>query len=308
MARPKTITWDKRVAVFLDYRRSGKKVHPVAQRNKIARSTVRVIVKEFEGVGFSAQPRAQVSADLLGEMQEQHIAGLVGLARKGVGRLNLGPGTGNEAGRQDAIADPLPIQDESLWHLRGTKAEQVIEEATNAARDYLRRESAAWQALRLAIEGECHLQEWDVEIRQDPEPHLLPALTRRLHGAFSDIAFRANAPDPSWLRWDLAPDEPEVLRLQGERIGIGSTEDQQRIKEGVTAFLTTVFQEHQRRFSEVERLRQDIGLIDGILDKTLQDITEDDIRRGICPTCPYPEAGQEFDVGPSPRKRSAKKE
>ena len=135
MPRPKTITWDKRVAVFLDYRRSGKKVNPVANRYGIARSTVTVIVKEFLAMGFSEVPRAKVSKDLLEEMQEQHIAGLVGLDRKGVGRMYLGPGTGNEVGRQEAMADPLPIRDEARWHLKGTKAGHVIEEATNAIRE-----------------------------------------------------------------------------------------------------------------------------------------------------------------------------
>jgi len=303
MPRPKTITGDKRVQVFLAYRQSGGKVNPVAIRYGIARSTVSVIVREFVDMGFSERPRAKVSEDLLKEMQDQHLSSIVKLSRVGVGHLDLGPGNDNEAWRQEAIADPLPIQDKTRWHLRGTKAEQVIEEATNANRDYLKLESEAWQGLRLALEGACHLPEGDGEIGQDPKPHLLPALTRRLQAAFSDTAFRAEPPPPSWLRWDLDPDEPEVLRLQGERIGIGSTADHQRIMEGVAAFLATAYREHQRRFSEVERLRQDMGLIDGILDKKLRAITEDDVRRGICPSCPYPEASLEPNSGPSASKR-----
>ncbi len=250
-------------------------------------------------MGFSEEPRAKVSTDLLNEMQHQHIVSLVELPRLGVGRLNLGPGNNDEVRRQEAIADPLPIQEGSRWHLRGTKAEQVIEEARNGNRDYLRRESEAWQGLGLALEGACQLPERGGEIRQDPEPHLLPALKRRLWIDFFDGAFLAEPPPPSWLEWDLEPDEPQVLRLRGEPIGIGSTEDHQRIKEGVTAFLATAFREHQRRFSEVQRLRQDLGLIDGIVEKTVQALTEDDIRRGICPTCPYPEASLEPNAGPN---------
>ena len=106
----------------------------------------------------------------------------------------------------------------------------------------------------------------------------------------------------------MEPHEPTILRLQGEPIGIGSLEDHQQIKEGVTAFLGTAFQVHQRRFAEVERLRQDMELIDEILDKEVQAITEDDVRRGICPTCPYPEANLELNTGPSTSKRRADKE
>ena len=159
MPRPKSILWEKRVQVFLAYRQSGGKVNPVANRYGTARSTVSVIVKEFVDMGFSEEPRAKVSTELLNEMQRQHIASLLELPRSGVGRVRLGPGDDNEAGRQEAIADPLPIQEESRWHLKGTKAERVIEEATSGIRDYLRRESVAWQGLRLALEEACHLPE-----------------------------------------------------------------------------------------------------------------------------------------------------
>ena len=112
MPRPKSITYEKRAQVFLAYRQSGRKVNPVANRYGIARSTVSVIVREFEDMGFSEEPRAKVSADLLNEMQQQHIVSLLELPRLGVGRLNRGPGNDNEAERQRALAsggslDPL---------------------------------------------------------------------------------------------------------------------------------------------------------------------------------------------------------
>ena len=308
MPRPKSIPWERRVQVFLAYRQSGGKVNPVANRYGIARSTVSIIVREFQKLGFADEPRARVSAELLNEMQQQHIVGLVELPRMGVSRLNLGPGNDNEAGRQEAIADPLPVQEESRWHLRGTKAERVIEEATNANLDYLKRESEAWQSLRLVLEEACHLKEGDGSIRQDPKPHLLPALKRRLRDAFFDGEFLAEPPPPNWLVWDLEPHEPQVLRLRGEPIGSGSPEDHQQIKEGVAAFLDPAFQKHQMRFSEVERLRQDMELIDGILDKEVQAISGDDVRRGICPRCPYPEASLEPLAGPSGGNRRLEEE
>ncbi len=308
MPRPKSIPWEKRVQVFLAYRKTGRKVNPVANRYRIARSTVSVIVKEFVDMGFSEAPRVKVSEDLLQEMQQQHLVSLVELPRFGVGRLKLGPATDNLKKRQEAISDPLPIHDESRWHLKGTKAERVIEEARNANRDYLRRESDAWQGLRLTLEEGCQLPERDWEILQDLEPHLLPALNRRLRDSCFDGAFLAEPPPPSWLQWDLEPHDPEVLRLPGEPFGIGSPEDHQRIKEGVAAFLDPAFQKQQKRFSKVQRLRQDMELIDGILEKEVQAIREDDVRRGICPRCPYPEVSLEPLAGPSANKRSGDEE
>jgi hypothetical protein len=306
--RPKSIPWEKRLTVFLDYRRSRQKVNPVANRHVIARSTVRAIVKEFDDMGFSARPRAKVSEALLKEMQEQHLSGLGDFTGMGVGQLNLGPGTDNEEGRQAALDAPLPVSEESLWHLRGTRAEQVIREARGAVRDFLGRESEAWQALRLALEEACKMPEREGAIGEDPESHVLPALKRRLRNAFFEGAFLAEPPPPSWLQWEPAPDDPRVLRLQGDAVGIGSAEDHQRCKEGVTTFLANSFRQHQRRFLEVEQLRRDMMLMQGIVGKAVGAVSEDDIRRGICPACPYPEASPELNAIPSASKRRAKED
>lgn len=306
MPRPKSIAWEKRLAVFLDYRRGRQKVNPVANRHVIARSTVRAIVKEFVDMGFSARPRAKASEALLREMQEQHLVSLGEFIGGEVGSLNLGPGTDNEVGRQEAFDEPLPVSEEALWHLRGTRAEQVMREARGAVRDYLGRESEAWQDLRLALEEACKLPEREGAIGEDPEAHLLPALKRRLRNAFFDGALLAEPPPLSWLQWEAEPDDPRVLRMQGEAVGTGSAEDHHRCKEGVTAFLAIGFRQHQRRFLEVEKLRQDMRLMQGIVEKAVGAIKESDIRRGICPACPYPEASPELNASPSPSKRRAK--
>ena len=67
-----------------------------------------------------------------------------------------------------------------------------------------------------------------------------------------------------------------------------------KIKEGVTAFLADGFKKHQKRFFEVSRLRRDMLLMQGIVNKTLESVTDEEIRLGICPTCPYPEAKVEI--------------
>ena len=76
----------------------------------------------------------------------------------------------------------------------------------------------------------------------------------------------------------------------------------------MAAFLDPAFQKHQMRFSEVERLRQDMKLIDAILDKEVQAISGDDVRRGICPRCPYPEASLEPLAGPRGGNRRLEEE
>ena len=296
MPRPKAILWKKRVEVFLEYRVGGGKVNPVANRHHIARSTVRVIVKEFEDFGFSSQPRAKVSVNLLMGMQEEHVANILKLSGLGVGMLNIGTDTDDEEQRQTALDEPLPVEDESRWHIRDTKIESVIQEATEATRDFLQKESDSWRALSLALEEVCDLPERRGESREDPDPHLLPGLRRILQDAFFDKAFLVELPSPEWLVWSVAPDEAEALILRRRWVAIGSEDNHQRIKEGVAPFLAGGFKYHQRRFSETRRFRQDMVLMQGVVGKSLKEANmEDEIRRGICPACPYPEASLSQD-------------
>ena len=315
MARPKTIPWVIRVSVFLAYRRNGGKVYPVANDHGIARSTVNIIVKEFQDMGFSDMPRANVSPQYLMEMQEQHLqnvlhpsGGPLGpdrLTAMAVGNLDLTPATNEEEALKLAEADPLFVQEELEWHLKGTAAERVIQEARNAARDFRRRDHAAWHDLRPALEAACKLPERSSLPAQDREPHLLPALKQRLRNSFFDRPFQRQTPGLEWLEWDVYPDDPLVLRLKREWVAVGGPDDHQRVKSGVADFLANNFPNFQRRFVEVERLRWDLGLFQQVLGKTIGSVQEEEIRRRICPACPYPEAQQEPDSDTGKRERRA---
>ena len=62
------------------------------------------------------------------------------------------------------------------------------------------------------------------------------------------------------------------------------------------------------RHAEVDRLRQDMGLIQEVLYKEKETITEDEVRRGICPACPYPEASLDLTESPGGKKTRSTKE
>jgi hypothetical protein len=322
MPRPKSIEWEKRVSVFLAYRRNGGKVNPVAQRYGIARSTVNVIVKEFEDMSFTDRPRARVSTEFLQQMQEQHIqrvlypsgephrpdGGPGHLVATALNQLNVTPANDEEQALKLAEDDPVLVPEELRWHLRDTAAERVIQEVRNAARDFHLRDHAAWRDLRLALEAACGLPERPSPTSQDREPHLRPALKNRLRNSFFDRAFQFHAPTPDWLEWDVYPDDPLVLRLKVDHVAVGSSEEHQRVKDGVAGFLTNSYRELQRRFVEVERLCWDLGLFQQVLTKTVDSVSEEEIRRRICPVCPYPEAQQEPDSDTGKRKRRARPE
>ena len=294
MARPKTIPWQKRVLVFLAHRQNGGKVYPIARKYRVARSTVNVIVNEFEEFGFSDGPRAKLSTDLLLQMQEQHLIRMV--SHPTVGSWSLGPGTENEADRQAAFSNPLHIDEDFAWHTKGTQSEQVILEGIQAVRDYLSRESDAWRQLRSGLEERCGLPERGDDTINDPEPHLLPALRRQLRNVIFDRSFQSDPPPPSWIEWDTSPNNPQVLSLRREPVAVGGPETHRRVQQGIAEFIANDFGDHQRRFIEVERLRQDLGIMQGIMSQSLDAIDQDVIRRGICPSCPYPEAMLELGV------------
>ena len=44
------------------------------------------------------------------------------------------------------------------------------------------------------------------------------------------------------------------------------------------------------RFIEMSRLRQELSLMEQIKNEALAKINESDVRRAICPVCPYPGA------------------
>ncbi len=301
--RPKSIPREKRVRVFLDYRRLGK-AKPTASLHAVARSTVTAIVQEFLEEGFSTKPRAKLSPALLQDLQAQHLEGMWPIS---VGTLDLGPGTDDEAGRQAAEADPLRVREEVAWHLKGTKAEQVIQEARTADRDFLARDRESWTELRLALEEACKLPEREGELPHDRGPRLLPTLKRRLRNVFFDTAHRFHPPPPGWLDWGVAQGDPSGLTLHKEYVAIGSPADHERVKRGVAAFLADGFREHQLRFREVQGLRADLGLMAGVVAKTVAGITKEEMGLGICPACPYPEGRADPERAQKPVEDKAPK-
>lgn len=193
MPRPKSIPWQKRVAIFLAYRRLGK-VQPTAKRHDIARSTVVAIVKDFEGMGFSSRPRGELSEALLQEAQRLHVEEVLtklegALAAEGAVlekrgqvapvRLTVtGPnldfslgspeldGTGGLSGEAALAPDaedqlnsyaPLHLAEGLEWHLRDTEAITVIADARNAIRGYNRRCLQLWRTIASEVSAWCQM-------------------------------------------------------------------------------------------------------------------------------------------------------
>ena len=317
MPRPKSIPWQKRVSIFVDYRRSGK-VLPTSKLHGVARSTVSRIIKEFVDEGFSTKPRPNLPPEMLCEIQEKHLDGLLALMRGSesddplayeIGPLNLGPTADDEEERQRVEKAPVFISEEAAWHLKDTEAEQVLIIAQIAVRDNVQRWREAWRDLRSELESACELPELPQlpEVRDmEPEPRILPELGGFLSRSFTDPAFKKQPPSFEWLNWGVPDDARSVLRLHGQYVAVGSAEDHKKVKRGVARFIAENFREYQRRFLELHHLRRDLHLMDQITEQKRAEISESDVRQSICPACPYPEASVTANTSKAPLQPAAK--
>lgn len=307
MPRPKSILWNTRVAVFLAYRKLGRKVNPVANQFKIARSTVSAIKKEFEDLGFADGPRAKAPQEWLTQMQEAHLRDVVGRVASGnlgqfvsLGEMDIGPGTGAQGARDALARDPFPISEEMKWHLRGTHAEPVITDATKSRNAFLEREIKAWDDLQGALDQACGLP-----VREQPPTDgtscLLQALVHRMRNACVADNLRGRAPT---LDWNTHKDDPRGLRLNNEPVAVCGPDEREGVEQGVAAFVATKFPSFQRTFAELERLRRDMGFLKEIVRTEVAKVDEPLIRQGICPSCPYPEARDELQTKQTTGKRS----
>ncbi|MEE9199586.1 MAG: hypothetical protein V3U26_07315 [Dehalococcoidia bacterium] len=307
MPRPRSIPWAKRVSIFLDYRQL-KKFYPTAKRHMVARSTVDLIVKEFTEQGFAKEPRPNLSPMILAQLQEHHLQEVLrGLRTPPTvhltePRANFRAGIepeealGEGAPLKVSQRDPLSVGEVLLWHLKGTGAERTLEEAQKAIRDYDQRCLALWRDIGSALMEACSLPARAYRSRPDwgdREPHIPHELVDLVyHDAFDATPSYQLEPQ----NWRPAPDDPPVL-MAGSRTAVVGETAHDAVRQGVALFLTRTFGECQRRATELTRLHHDLQYVTVIVQEALQRTTPEEVRRGICPVCPYPEARQEPSLG-----------
>jgi len=290
MPRSRTIAWQQRVTIFLTYRRFGK-VYPTAKALHIARSTVEGIVKEFEVAGFSRQPRVSLSVEVLTRAQERHLAG-VATAFREVARAPLFPeltpllataGAARAAGDGDeATAELSPVL---AWHWRGTPAERLVEDVERQVQTYARERRALWGALRSSFEETAGFPVLAFPAVTAPGQQasyveeLMDALCRECLG---EANLLRQHPPSQWKAqgWQLHA---------GVVVAIGDPARHGTLREGAERFLRERLGEFKGRAAALVNLHHDLLYVDEVVQEALAAVTDEDIQRGICPECPYPE-------------------
>lgn len=303
MPRPRTISWATRVAIFLDYRRV-KKVHPTAKKHGVARSTVVAILEEFTKQDFSKEPRLDPARSLmiLVQAQEHHLQEILqGRHTRPTIRL-VEPSKNVRAGLdpEDAIGEDatlklaqqehIPLEESLLWHLKGAEAELMVQESRQALQDYDQHCLDLWRDVSSVLGQECGLSVEAYHPRPvwpDQEPHLAHELVDLIYSDLWNPVLSVSHPPESWR---TADGDPAILKAGTFAAVAGGPEQHEATRKGVGRFLKHKFGEYQRRATNLSRLHHDLEYVTVIVQDALQGTTEEQVRQGICPACPYPEA------------------
>ncbi len=304
MSRKRNIPWETRISIFLDYRRL-KKVYPTAKRQGIARSTVSAIVNEFKDMGFSEAPRPDLSPPILTLAQEHHLRAVMELLQHAQDVKLFDPGDwlrgglapedalGDQATLKASQIDPIPLDEALVWHLKGTEAGQMIQEVKQSIVVYGQRCLELWRDIRANLEESCSLpvRTYDSPEQEEPEPHIFHLLVDEIYRRLLHSSSRSEDPSNDFPRWNLAEGRAAVLRAGGTEIAIGAPADHQAVQLGVQSLLRDKAQAYSLRLAELTRLDHDLQYVKEIIEEVMQKEDLEEVGKGVCPACPYPEAG-----------------
>lgn len=303
MPKAKVIPWKRRVDIFLDYRRAGKKVYPTANKHNIARSTVRSVVEEFMKDGFADAPRPTLSSATLEAAQKLHLQKTVDELKTPLGIRLIEPAERVRGGLEPvenpldmtpgpiAALDPIWMSETLEWHLRGTEAERVVLDGRQAINDYDERCLSLWEDISSGLEDSCSLPVYNFYKGDDmpDRPYVLHNLVDSLYHALWPALPPSELPD---LQWQISRADTAVYMALAAMAAVGSTSEHDAVRKGTEKFLAVSWEGLQSRAGELSRLYTDLGYLKEVISSTFGEVAEEVVRRAICPVCPYPEARQ----------------
>lgn len=268
------------------------------------------------GLGCSCRPPSTPAEYLQGKAQDRHIEEVLEqlhklrplhlfspgdsiLRQDGLGIMTYQAALSQDAEERLGVAQSIHLSEEIAGHLKGTKAKEVLDAAVQEVTPYNRRRLALWQSIRTSLEKECGLP-----VRFLPFPFLGAAAPPCLHANLVDTVyqmlfeFAAGAkglqPDQSWWLPIATPHGPPYLAFRLAAAAIGIPFDSTlvpQIQDGVARCVKDIFAQHESEARELERLRHDrLRHLVGVVAEAFQGIQEEEVRRGVCPACPYPES------------------
>lgn len=300
MPRTREITWQTRVRAFRLYRSNRGKIYPVAKKLGISRSTIVRVIKDFLESGFNREPRTKISAHLLTGAQGLHIDEVIRSLRRPLLRTvpperktrSERGDIGNESANADSSGlEGISVDRNFAWHLRGTKADGSIEEMENAFREYEDLCMGLWQDLATELEGlsKMKLVRIDDWQENDEKPVMFDSLVDVLYrnilvsnwGEINKVKSEINWRSNAGLNY---------LWANNTRVATGEESEHDTVRRAVAQLVAKTFPELDARVLQLRLFHEDLKYLGEVLCQVLIEVTDFEIRSGICPACPYPEA------------------
>ncbi len=81
-----------------------------------------------------------------------------------------------------------------------------------------------------------------------------------------------------------------MLQIGRQGVDVGEHEDLEKVGESVEALLNESFGAYIEQATTLSLLHHDLKYVDPILGQAFGQDPEENVKQGICPQCPYPEA------------------
>jgi hypothetical protein len=189
------------------------------------------------------------------------------------------------------------------WHLRGTEAEALLANLKTANESYIDACKRLWEDLRTAIEEACNEEAAARGVRI---PHIRVLVYKQASRVPSAEAFIAHdlvtmvyhymlggvtKEQLDLNAWQTAGDGSGTIKSGATTVGFGA-ETLELVGAGVAKLIAEHTSPYQRGARELDRMRRDLQYLAGIANEAIGRLSDQDIRCGICPECPYPETVQ----------------
>lgn len=163
----------------------------------------------------------------------------------------------------------------------------------SALGDHEKRCRALWLnfASRLEDDAEIRLiriEEWQKEQTEGMQPALFDSLVDVIYKRALDKNDEYGSRQTKEINWRSDPDS-KVLRANGIRAAVGDSSVHENVQRAVNLLEDGSTKELDSEAFQVRLLYEDLEYLKRVILQDMAEISEDELKKGICPRCPYPE-------------------
>ncbi|MCH8064013.1 MAG: hypothetical protein IH861_16090, partial [Chloroflexi bacterium] len=186
-----------------------------------------------------------------------------------------------------------PANQDLLWHLRNTTFEDSIRQMESALRDYDQRCRALWINFARRLEDHAKtrlikIEEWQNEQNEGMQPALFDSLVDVIYRRALDKIDEYGSRPIKGINWRSDSDS-KVLWANGIRAAVGDSSVHEHVQHAVKLLEDGSTKELDSEAFQVRLLYEDLEYLKRVILQDLAEISEADLKKGICPRCPYPE-------------------